>query len=273
MRIALLLALLWCSAAFAAAQPSFDHSHAAWTELLRRHVALLDRGKASQVDYAGFARDRPALKAYLEALSAVDAREYGSWTRAEQLAFLINAYNAFTIDIVLRGYPNVKSIRDLGEGFLARGPWKDKAFTLLGNPQSLDGVEHDTIRKPGAFDEPRIHFAVNCASVGCPMLREEAYVAARLDTQLEEQTVRFLSDRSRNRYDAQQRVLEVSQIFDWYRQDFERGQRGFESLPKTLARYADLLADAESDRSAIRAGSVPIRHLGYDWTLNDVRRR
>lgn len=260
-----------CGLAIDAAHAAFDHGHGAWSMLVAKHVVLVDGGKASTVDYAGFARDRPALQTYLAALSSVTASEYERWTRAQQLAFLINAYNAFTIDIVVRSYPHVKSIRDLG-GFLAGGPWKMKFFTLLGREQSLDGIEHDTIRRPGAFDEPRIHFAVNCASIGCPMLREEAYVAERLDRQLEEQTVRFLSDRSRNRYNAKQRALEVSSIFDWYKADFERGHRGFDSIPKTLARYAELLADDEADRAAIRSGAVPIRYLGYDWTLNDVRR-
>lgn len=264
------LALL-CGVALDTAHAAFEHSHGAWTVLLAKHVVLVDGGRASKVDYAGFARDRGALQAYLDSLSAVNAQDYERWTRAQQLAFLINSYNAFTIDVVARSDSKIKSIRELG-GFLAQGPWKMKFFTLLGREQSLDGIEHDTIRRPGAFDEPRIHFAVNCASIGCPMLREEAYVAERLDRQLEEQTVRFLSDRSRNRYNAKQRALEVSSIFDWYKEDFERGHRGFDSVPKTLARYAELLADDEADRAAIRRGGVPIRYLGYDWALNDVRR-
>jgi hypothetical protein len=135
----------------------------------------------------------------------------------------------------------------------------------------LDNVEHDTIRAPGVFDEPRIHFAVNCAAVGCPMLREEAYVAGRLDAQLEEQARRFLADRSRNRYDAPSGRLKVSSIFDWYGQDFGRGARGAASLEQFLARHAELLADDGPGRQAIHDGRVAVDFLEYDWSLNDVK--
>jgi len=140
---------------------------------------------------------------------------------------------------------------------------------------SLDGMRdtHDRFRrKPGAFDDPRIHFAVNCASIGCPVLREEAYVASRLDAQLEEQTIRFLSDRSRNRYNVNTQALEVSKVFDWYRKDFDSGLHAIETLQEFFAMYAHLLADTAPDRRAISAGAVPIRFLDYDWNLNDAER-
>jgi hypothetical protein len=133
-------------------------------------------------------------------------------------------------------------------------------------------VEHETIRARGVYDEPRIHFAVNCASVGCPMLREEAYTGGRLDTQLEDQTRRFLSDRSRNRYNAQANALEVSEIFRWYREDFEAGYRGIRSREQFFASYAAELAESPQQRQAIREQKVEIRHLAYDWALNDARR-
>jgi hypothetical protein len=250
-------------------QAAFDHAHSAWNQLVGRHVVVLEGGKASKVRYAAFAKDRAALKAYLDSLSAVNKSEFDGWSKAERLAFLINAYNAFTIELILRSYPDVGSIRDLGNIF--RSPWRIRFFTLLGSEQNLDAIEHELIRQPGVFDEPRIHFAVNCASIGCPMLREEAYVAARLDLQLEDQTTRFLSDRSRNRYDPRQGALEVSKIFDWYRKDFESGLRGIESREAFFAGHADLLADLPSDRQAVTAGTVPIRFLDYDWSLNDAR--
>jgi hypothetical protein len=261
----LLLAALLLMAALPAR--AFDHGHAAWTALLKKHVVLLDGGKASKVRYAVFAQDRAALKAYLDTLSAVKPEEYASWKKPEQLAFLINAYNAFTIAKVLTRYPDLKSIRDFGTVF--GNPWKDRFFALLGKSMSLDGIEHDTIRAPGVFDEPRIHFAVNCASVGCPMLREEAYLGDRLEAQLEEQTRRFLSDRSRNRYvDGR---LEVSRIFDWYRKDFSSGYRGIGSVAQFLGRYPELLADRGEDRKVVQAGSARIVPLEYDWALNDAR--
>jgi hypothetical protein len=110
------------------------------------------------------------------------------------------------------------------------------------------------LRKPGAYDDPRVHYAVNCASIGCPMLREEAYVAPRLEAQLEEQAVRFLSDRSRNRF--RDGRLEVSKIFDWFKEDFEPRAQYFSRHAKALG---------------YPGGDVPIEFLDYDWTLNAYR--
>lgn len=261
----LLLAVsLWLAAAPASA---FDHTHAAWTALLMKHVVVLDGGRASRVRYADVARDRAALKGYLGLLSSVQPAQYAAWKKPEQLAFLINAYNAFTVEKVLTRYPDLVSIRDFGAVF--GNPWKDRFFSLLGRPMSLDGIEHDTIRAPGAFDDPRIHFAVNCASVGCPMLREEAYVAERLDAQLDQQARRFLSDRSRNRLvDGR---LAVSRIFEWYRKDFTSGFRGIGSVEQFLARHAEALADSPEDQARIRAGQLRVVSLDYDWALNDAR--
>lgn len=259
----LLLALLWTPSAFA-----LDHDHSTWTALLKRHVVVSDGGRTSRVDYAAFARDRAALREYLGNLSAVTPTEYAAWPRARKLAFLIDAYNAFTIEKVLTRYPDLKSIRDFGTVF--GNPWKDRFFTLLGRRRHLDGIEHDLIREPGAFDDPRVHFALNCASVGCPMLREEAYVADRLDRQLDEQVVRFLGDRSRNRFADGQ--LHVSQLFDWYERDFSGGARGVRSVPQFLGMYAGLLADAPADRKLVEQGRAQVRYLDYDWTLNDAKR-
>src|SRR5476651_2001930 len=150
---------------------AFDQNHAVWDTLLKRHVVVAQNGSSSLVDYAGLTRDRSALNAYLDGLSAVTDTEYRGWIREQQLAFLINAYNAFTVKLVLTRYPDLKSIKDLGS-FL-KSPWKKEFFKLLGAERSLDDVEHGLIRARGAFDEPRIHFAVNCASIGCPMLREK----------------------------------------------------------------------------------------------------
>lgn len=261
------LALLALLSIVLPAQAAFDHRHAAWNDLVAKNVVWIDGGHASQVRYARFESDRAQLKAYLDSLSAVTRQEFDGWSKAEQLAFLINAYNAFTIEKVLTRYPKLKSIRDFGT--FVGNPWKDKFFTLLGTPMSLDGIEHDTIRKPGVYDDPRIHFAVNCASIGCPALRNEAYVAERLDAQLEDQTKRFLSDRSRNRYAAESNRLEVSKIFDWYGADFERGKS---DLAAFFARYAVEMTDAPDGQRAIRDGKVRVAFLDYDWTLNDVRK-
>lgn len=264
-----LLALL----SSAVAQSGFDHSHAAWDALLRKHVKLIDDGRgrpiASQVDYKAFAKDRAALQAYLSTLSAVTPAQYAGWNKQQQYAFLANAYNAFTVEKILTRYPNLKSIRDFGS--VIGNPWKDRFFTLLGKPQHLDGIEHDMLRAPGAFDDPRVHVAVNCASVGCPMLSNRAFTPDQLDAQLEELFIRFMSDRSRNRYNAQTKTVELSRIFDWYGKDFEKGHKGFSSINDVIAKYAEQLADAPEDRAQLRSSKVPIRFLEYDWSLNDVR--
>ena len=246
---------------------AFDHSHAAWTTLLKKHVVLIDGGKASQLRYAGMAADRSALKAYTDSLSALSAAAFAAFSKPQQQAFLMNAYNAFTVELILTRYPKLASIKELG-GFLST-PWKPKFIKLLGTEMSLDNIEHDTLRARGRFDDPRIHFAVNCASIGCPMLREEAFVAERLEAQLEEQTQRFMSDRSRNRYAGGK--LELNKIFDWYGDDFKLGHKGIASLPAFAARYATQLADAPADQARIRALGVDISFLDYDWKLNDAR--
>jgi Protein of unknown function, DUF547 len=248
---------------------NMDHSHAAWTTLLKKHVVLLGGGKASQLRYAGMARDREALKAYLDSLSAVSRAAFDGFSKAQQQAFLMNAYNAFTVELILSKYPNLQSIRDLGS--LLKKPWSIKNVPLLGDTVTLDNIEHDMLRKRGSYDDPRVHFAVNCASIGCPMLREEAFVAERLEAQLEEQTRRFMSDRSRNRYDSASGKLELSKIFDWYGDDFKQGHKGISSLAAFAARYAELLADAPADRDKLRGQQVAVAFLDYDWKLNDAR--
>ena len=175
------------------AQGGFDHGHAALGALLRRYVVLLRGGQASQVRYAALAAERPALQGYLQGLSAVGEPALEAFSKPQQQAFLINAYNAFTLELILTKYPDLESIKDLGT--LLRSPWKPKWIPLLGTKLSLDDIEHGMLRARGRFDDPRVHFAVNCASIGCPALREEAFVAERLDAQLEQQVQRFMSDR------------------------------------------------------------------------------
>src|SRR6185436_15229890 len=143
---------------------------------------------------------------------------------------------------------------------------------LFGQPAYLDFIEHETLRKDGVYDDPRVHVAVVCASIGCPMLRNEAFVPERLEAQLEDAMRRFLSDRKRNRYNAANGKLEVSRIFDWYGKDFEKGHKGYGSVKETFARYAELLADKPEDRAAVRALKPEVAFLDYDWGLNDTGR-
>jgi hypothetical protein len=259
------LALAWA----VPAQAAFDHRHADWDAQLKQQVVVAASGVSSSVRYAGFKAQRGGLQATLATLSAVTAAEYAAWTKPQQLAFLVNAYNAFTIELILSRYPDLKSIKDLGGLF--ESPWKKKFFRLLGSERSLDDLEHGLIRAPGVFDDPRIHVAVVCASIGCPMLRNEAFVAERLDAQLDDAMRRFLSDRQRNRFDPANGTLAVSKIFDWYQKDFDQGHRGIASLKTLFARYADRLADAAAAQAELRAGRYKLTYLDYDWALNDAR--
>jgi hypothetical protein len=235
-----------------------EFDHADWDALLKKHVVTIRDGQVTQVDYDGMMRDRPQLKKYLSATSNVMHKTFDSWAEEAQLAFLINAYNAWTVELILTGYPDIESIKDLGSFF--KSPWKKAFIPLLGKTRSLDDIEHGLIRGSDRYFEPRIHFAVNCASIGCPALRPEAYVAARLDDQLEEATRNFLSDRTRNRLEGD--TLYLSSIFKWYREDFEQGWRGATSLNNFLARYSQAL-DLDKETS-----KLDIEFLDYNWKLN-----
>ena len=205
-----------------AAHKKANSLHEPFSALLSEHLKTIDNGASTQVDYHGFKQDRERLTQYLNSLAKVEKSTFDGWSKADQLAFLINAYNAYTVDLILTEYPKIESIRDLG-GFFS-SPWKKEIAPLLGKTRTLDEIEHELIRGQNetteGYNEPRIHFAVNCASIGCPALREEAYVGARLDSQLDAQTKRFLADTSRNRMNGN--TLKLSRIFDWYSEDFEK---------------------------------------------------
>jgi hypothetical protein len=155
----LILASLALTAGPALAQ-GFDHAHGAWDALLKKHVVLLDGGKASQLDYAGMAQERAALKGYLDGLSGVGEAQVGAWSRPQQMAFLIDACNAFTVEKILTRYPDIRSIWDFGKLF--GNPFKDEFFTLRGRKRSLDAIEHGMLRpayrlEAGDF-EPRARY-------------------------------------------------------------------------------------------------------------------
>jgi hypothetical protein len=265
-----MFALVWASAhASESAAPQFDLSHSAWNSLLEKYVVIAPDGVSSSVRYAGLQSDHANLTRYLATVSNVTIAQYFSWSKRQRLAFLINAYNAFTVELVLTQYPHLRSIRDLGSMF--RSPWKRPFFHLLGAEHDLDFIEHTMIRAPGQFDDPRIHFSLVCASIGCPMLRNEAFTGERLDEQLNDSLHRFLSDRSRNRFDAVNGSLKISSIFRWYRADFSKGHHGFSSLESLLAQYADDLSSEDTEKALIRNGHFAIEYLPYNWKLNDVR--
>ncbi|WP_177345189.1 DUF547 domain-containing protein [Pseudomonas sp. CC6-YY-74] len=192
--------------------------------------------------------------------------QYDTWSRDRRLAFLINAYNAFTVKLVTENYP-LESIKEIGGVF--GSPWTQAFIPLFGQTLTLNQIEHSMIREPGVFDESRIHFAVNCAAIGCPALRSEAYVASELDAQLQDSQRRFLIDRIRirirNRFDAAAGHFRVSKIFDWRADDFAKQSA---SLQAYLQRQATWLAAAEHLEQAQSTSDVEF--LDYDWSLNQA---
>lgn len=265
----LILAFLVVPTVWAETQepPAFDHgvfNHSSWDQLLKAHVLSVNGGRSTAVDYQGMASDHQSLKRYLAALSSVSETQFDQWAKQEQLAFLINAYNAWTVELILTAWPDLESIKDLGSFFSS--PWKKEFVTLLGKTRALDDIEHGLIRGSGRYNDPRIHFAVNCASIGCPALRAEAYNGDRLEQQLEEQTALFLNDRSRNR--AEGNVIKLSSIFRWYREDFEKGWYGFKRLEDFLLAHAADLGLSSTLITTLKTGNADIEFMDYDWRLN-----
>ena len=225
----------------------FDHDHKAFDEILKSHV------KSNRVDYAALKANPMKLNAYLGQLAAVEEAEFYKWGEQQQLAMLINLYNAATLKLVIDHYP-VKSIKNIGGLF--KRPWDIKSLTLFGESTTLGHVEHGLLRKK--YSEPRIHFAIVCAAEGCPPLRARAYTAAQLDSQLEEQGRAFLRDSGKNRVDAANRTVYLSKIFDWFEEDFEKDG----SVIDFVAPYF-----APADSKALRS-HFKIKYTDYDWSLN-----
>lgn len=267
-RLQALLMVVMLGISVAATSAGFDHQHRAWSQLLSDHVRWFRDGTASAVDYAGFRADAAKLDDYLAMLSGVSRDTFDAWGEDQQLAFLINAYNAFTVRLILNQEPGLESIRDIGGLF--GSPWDQRFFSLLGRKRTLDEVEHEMIRP--WFGDPRIHMAVNCASVGCPALARTAYTDDALDTQLDDAVTRFLSDSTRNRYKPVTRQFEVSPIFKWYGDDWNAksgypgGIRGF------LLQHLALLAPG-SPVNPEDARDADIEYLDYDWSLNSLENK
>jgi hypothetical protein len=246
--------------ATAASAPGQPVDHSAWDGLLKTYVKPGPDG-LNRVDYAAFKRDGHAqLKNYIAKLEAVDP---ATLTRPEQFALLANLYNAKTVDIVLDHYP-VKSIKDisLGGGLLGvftGGPWKAKVLKVKGVELSLDDIEHGILRP--VFKDPRIHYAVNCASVGCPNLGTEAFTGAKLDAQLDAAARAYVN--SPRAVDPQLDGLAVSSIYDWYQTDFGDSEEG---VLAHIRQYAD-----PSLVTALQA-TKSIDDYNYDWSLNDIER-
>lgn len=241
---------------------AFDHT--AWDKLLRENITVINGGQVTQVDYDGFLDQRSELHEYLMNLSEIQKVDFDGWGEGTRLAFLINAYNAWTIELVLTRYPNLRSIRQIG--LLPISAWRKDIVELFDTKYSLDEVEHGMIRAEGIYNEPRIHFAVNCAAIGCPALRPEAFVGEKLEEQLEESTKLFLADKTRNYSDGGK--LYISSVFDWYGEDFEKGWQGINSVAQFLYLYAEELRLDEEMKEKLFTNQLELHYLKYDWNLN-----
>lgn len=261
--VAAALAIVALAAGAQATEPAacadIDHTHAAWTKLLQTYAAPQSHGE--RLDYARWQREGQAeLDAYLRSLAAVCPATYAGWSPPQQIAFWLNAYNAYTVRLVLDHYP-ITSIRQIGLLPFAAFRRRFIPIHVLGDRDlSLDAIEHDVLRK--GFHEPRIHFALVCAAVSCPKIGTEAYRAADLDAQLTARGRAFLADGTKNHYVASLKTLYLSPIFDWYRADFEAAAG---SLVAFVAPYLP-----EPEATAVREPGVKIVFLPYEWALNGL---
>ncbi|NVK63498.1 MAG: DUF547 domain-containing protein [Flavobacteriales bacterium] len=221
-----------------------NKTHETWTELLQKYV-----DSAGHVNYKGFIEEKEKFHSYLCALEQEAPQD--DWTENEKLAYWINAYNAFTVELIIDNYP-VKSIKELGgKLFKINTSWDIKFIHIDGETYDLNNIEHGIIRKN--FNEPRIHFAVNCASVSCPKLRNEAYVGSKLDAQLEDQVRYFLKNENKNILGTEKAKL--SKIFRWFTGDFTENM----SLVEFINQYSEVKLTEETE----------LEYLDYNWNLNE----
>ncbi len=236
-------------------EKTFDQNHTMWNSVLQKNMkdGLFAYGRLN-TDLKN-SNQKHDFDKYLQVLQSVDMKQFQGWSRNEQMAFLINAYNAYTVKLIIDHYP-VKSIKDTGSFF--RKPWSIQFFSLLGGSiKSLDPIEHEYLRPK--YKDYRIHAAVNCASKSCPVLRSEAYTGVKLDQQLDEQMRLWLADPSRNQVGPKADKLQLSKIFDWYKQDFEEWGGG---IYKIIERFGT------EPMKPLAKNRTKIEFMEYSWDLN-----
>nr|WP_299072808.1 DUF547 domain-containing protein [uncultured Allomuricauda sp.] len=210
--------------------------HTPWNDLLKKHV-----DSEGNVNYLGFNNDSDSLQEYLNHLSENSPKD--SWDNNEKMAFYINLYNAATVKLIVDNYPT-KSIKDIPNR------WKKKWISIGKNVTSLNDIEHEVLRK---MNEPRIHFAINCASYSCPKLLNTAFTSKNMERLLSKATVDFINDKKQNRF--QKNKAELSRIFKWYKSDFTE--------QTSLLEYINMYLDNPVSKNA------KIEYLEYDWRLNE----
>lgn len=225
-------------------------SHEIWDELLNEYV-----NEDGFIDYKGILSEKVKFENYLELLS--NNAPANSWNENEKLAYWINVYNAFTVKLIIDNYP-LASIKDLNPTLsipTVNTVWTKESFKIGGENFSLDRVEHKILRDE--FEEPRIHFAINCASFSCPVLRAEAFKAEKIEMQLAEQARSFINDPQRNK--ITENAVELSKIFNWFGGDFKKGQ----TLIQFLNKYSEVKISDNAE----------VDFMDYQWSLNDASKK
>ncbi|NGX83480.1 DUF547 domain-containing protein [Aequorivita sp. KMM 9714] len=212
-------------------------NHNTWNELLKKHVQ-----NNGLVDYIGFSKDEAKLNDYLKMLSLNHPNS--TWSKPEILAYYINLYNAATIKLIIENYP-VKSIKDISR------PWSKNRVLIGSEMISLNNIEHGILRK---MNEPRIHFALNCASISCPKLLNEAFTADKIQQQLEQVTNEFINSKENNISISE---AKISSIFKWYKNDFIVNEK------KDLIGFINQYSKVKINSNAT------ISYLDYNWNLNE----
>ena len=256
---------------------SFDHSYGTYNSLLNRYV------ENAQVNYGGFIDSRAEFETFLRALGSVDENDFESWTEKERLAFWINAYNAFTIKAIIDHYPIKRSFSLVGIFYAPsnsilqiKGVWTKLQFRAVGRMVTLDEIEHQILRKE--FNEPRIHMAINCASISCPDLSDEAYVPKRLEEQLAEASSNFVNNPDKGVYvDEQSGKVKFSKIFKWFGDDFINNYgskklfNSYSLKQNAVLNFTTDYLESQQTKEYLMNNRLKIGYLGYDWHLNQQK--
>lgn len=254
----------------------FDQSHSIYDALLKKYV------HNGRVDYKGFIASSEEFNTYLKQLGSVSVKDYANWSREEKLAFWINAYNAFTIKAVIDHYPIERNM-SLGSIIYPKnsirqidGVWDKLKFQAVGRTVTLEEIEHGILRKE--FKEPRIHFAIACASLGCPDLRGEAYKADAIDEQLESGATGFVNNPQKGlRINAADKTVRLSKIFNWFGADFIEKYESTELFKDRSPKERSVLnfvrkhLKSEEQRKFLEGDNYKISYLDYDWSLNELK--
>ena len=256
---------------------NFDHSYSTYNSLLNKYV------KNAKVNYEGFIDSRAEFKTFLKALGSVNENDYEGWTEEQKLAFWINAYNAFTIKAIIDHYPIKRSFSLVGIFYAPsdsilqiKGVWTKLQFRAAGKMVTLDEIEHETLRKK--FNEPRIHMAINCASLSCPDLSDEAYVPERLEQQLAQASINFINNPDKGVFvNEQNGKVKFSKIFKWFGDDFINNYgskklfNNYSLKQNAVLNFTVDYLESQQTKEYLMNNKLKIGYLGYDWHLNEQK--